>query len=300
LIELTLYPDQRGSWSSLHDRVSDAWADGWAGVWLCDHLLHPSGEDPGYFLECWTSLAALAATTPDLRLGSLVTAATFRHPALIAAMALVVSQVGRQRFTLGIGAGGDDEEHRRLGFPFPPMRRRLDDLEETCELLAELLTPGSVHHSGRRTVDIPDTGLVGKAPVDLLVGVTGRQGLTIAARYADAWAAWGSPTQAALGNAMLDAGCREVARDPACIRRAAIVMATAVPDDPRWPAALDVHPAAIRSALDGYRRAGIDELIVCDFALESPDREAQLRGLKAVVDEWNMLPDRETRHPGDA
>jgi alkanesulfonate monooxygenase SsuD/methylene tetrahydromethanopterin reductase-like flavin-dependent oxidoreductase (luciferase family) len=89
--------------------------------------------------ECWSLLAALAAVTSTIELGSLVTAITFRNPALLAKMADTVDEVSHGRLILGIGAGGDEGEHRAFGFPW---EHRFHRFEEALMILRDLLNSG--------------------------------------------------------------------------------------------------------------------------------------------------------------
>ncbi|MDQ4029892.1 MAG: LLM class flavin-dependent oxidoreductase, partial [Actinomycetota bacterium] len=80
-------------------------------------------------LDAWATLAALAARTGTLRLGTLVSPVTFRHPAVLARNAVTVDEISGGRAELGIGAGWYEAEHVEYGFSFPPMRERMDELD---------------------------------------------------------------------------------------------------------------------------------------------------------------------------
>ncbi len=103
--------NQNMSWESLLRHVRTFEEVGFDSVWNCDHFQRPSlPDDP--CLEGWTSLAALAALTSRIRIGTLVSSNTFRHPSLLAKQAVTVDHVSGGRLTLGIGTGWHEPEHR--------------------------------------------------------------------------------------------------------------------------------------------------------------------------------------------
>jgi len=110
-------------------------------LWVMDHMVAPlEGQLPEVpCFESWTTLAAAAQATRRLRLGCLVTANTFRHPALLAKMAVTLDHISQGRLVLALGAGWHQEEHRAFGIPLPSMRERQDRLEEAAALLRAVL-----------------------------------------------------------------------------------------------------------------------------------------------------------------
>jgi F420-dependent oxidoreductase-like protein len=111
------------------------------GLWMMDHLVPPmEGADPAFAcFESWTSLAAASQVTERVRLGCLVSANTFRHPALLAKMAATLDHASRGRLEIGIGAGWHEAEHRAFGIRLGPMQERQDRLEEAAGLLRAVL-----------------------------------------------------------------------------------------------------------------------------------------------------------------
>lgn len=163
---------------------------GFESLWRSDHLL--SRVDAGReSLEAWVSLTLAAAETKRLRFGPLVSPITFRHPSIIARMALDLAQLSGGRLILGLGAGWNEEEHQAYGLPFPSAAERLQRLGEGLEVITRLLRGGqepfSGHHyrlepagTGKRTESRPH--------VPVLIGGTGERGtLPLVARYADEW-----------------------------------------------------------------------------------------------------------------
>ncbi len=100
-------------------------------------------------LECWTTLSALAAESERIRLIPLVLANGYRHPAMLARMAATLDVISGGRLELGIGAGGDETDHRTSGLPFPPTRVRVEMLEEAVSLITTLWSGRRVSFEGR-------------------------------------------------------------------------------------------------------------------------------------------------------
>ena len=96
-----------------------------------DHYLSVFGKRERGSLDAWATLSALAAVTSTLRLGTLVSPATFRHPSELAKVVTTVDHVsGGGRVELGLGTGWNEAEHEAYGFPFPPMGERMDRFAE--------------------------------------------------------------------------------------------------------------------------------------------------------------------------
>jgi alkanesulfonate monooxygenase SsuD/methylene tetrahydromethanopterin reductase-like flavin-dependent oxidoreductase (luciferase family) len=102
---------------------------GLEGLFRSDHYKTIVRGGEAGSLDAWATLAALAARTDRLRLGTLVSPVTFRHPAVLARNAITVDEISGGRAELGIGAGWYEAEHEEFGFPFPPVRERVDELE---------------------------------------------------------------------------------------------------------------------------------------------------------------------------
>src|SRR6266567_4195460 len=98
-----------------------------------DHYLSVQGEQGRASLDAWATLNALAAITSRLRLGTLVSPATFRHPSVLAKMVVTADHVSSGRVELGIGAGWLEAEHTTYGFPFMTARERQDELDRQLD-----------------------------------------------------------------------------------------------------------------------------------------------------------------------
>jgi F420-dependent oxidoreductase-like protein len=215
---------QRMPWDELVRRARLAEELGFDGVWGFDHFQPMYGEGPGETFEGMTTLAALSGMTSRVRLGLLVTGATYRHPSVLAAQAVTIDHASHGRLELALGAAWFETEHRELGIPFPPTAGRFDLLEDTLEIVTRLFTGDVVSYEGR-TVSLHEASLRPK-PVQLphppiWIGGTGpRRTLPLVARFADVWHAWGTPNSLRETGAQVDRLAAEAGRDPSSIMRA--------------------------------------------------------------------------------
>jgi probable F420-dependent oxidoreductase len=168
---------------------------GFDSVWLSDHFFYTFtryGGDPTPIaaLEPMTALAGLAAVTSRVRLGALVLCAPFRHPALLAKMAVTIDRISGGRLDVGLGAGWLEEEFDAFGFPFGSAGDRFAALEEALAALAVLQADSRGTYEGAR-VTLRDARLLpapvhGRVPV-WVGGKGGPRLLRLIARYADGW-----------------------------------------------------------------------------------------------------------------
>src|SRR5229473_2247445 len=122
---------------------------GWDAACVTDHFMPNTADRVGDTLECWTALAALAARTERLRVGTIVSGNTYRHPALLAKMAANVDIISGGRLICGMGAGWQENEHRAYGMDFYTTRERLERLDEACRVLKALWTEARASYKGR-------------------------------------------------------------------------------------------------------------------------------------------------------
>src|SRR6202034_4582047 len=112
---------------------------GFDAFFRSDHYLGIDADDTGYRpTDSWTTLAGLAVQTERVRLGTLVTSSTYRHPGPLAVSAATVDAMSGGRAELGIGAAWYEREHRYFGIPFPPLGERFDRLTEQLEIITGL------------------------------------------------------------------------------------------------------------------------------------------------------------------
>jgi alkanesulfonate monooxygenase SsuD/methylene tetrahydromethanopterin reductase-like flavin-dependent oxidoreductase (luciferase family) len=152
-----------------------------------DHYGSVMGRTDRSSLDAWATIAGLAATTSDLRLGTLVSPATFRHPSVLAKNVVTADHIsGGARIELGVGTGWLDAEHATYGFPFPPMGERFELLEEQIEIIRRQWEEGSLDHVGRH-YELHGNALPKPLqPPNLIVGGRAKpRSLRLAARWAD-------------------------------------------------------------------------------------------------------------------
>lgn len=122
---------------------------GFDALFRSDHYFSARGVGGQGSTDAWALLAALAARTERIRLGTLVSPVTFRLPSVLAKSVATVDEISGGRVEIGMGAGWWTEEHTQFGFPFPPTRERFEMLEEQLEIVHRLLTEDRVSFEGR-------------------------------------------------------------------------------------------------------------------------------------------------------
>jgi alkanesulfonate monooxygenase SsuD/methylene tetrahydromethanopterin reductase-like flavin-dependent oxidoreductase (luciferase family) len=178
---------------------------GLEGLFRSDHYLSlTDGTRPA--TDAWTLLGALAARTTKIRIGTLVSPVTFRHPSVLAKCAATVDHISGGRVEVGLGAGWMQAEHEQFGFPFP----------ETSDRVAQLAE--QVEHVDRQLRD--DPLVVQKPRPPLIVGGSAQRGTADpAARFADEYNSYGiDAAEARRRRKRLDAACERSGRDPSTLR----------------------------------------------------------------------------------
>ena len=164
-------------------------AHGIPGLFRSDHYLNLDGRLERGSLDAWATISALAGVTSSLRLGTLVSPATFRHPSELAKVVATADWASGGRVELGLGAGWHEPEHRAFGFEFPDVRSRMDRLEEQLEIVHRSWTEGPFSFSGTyytlEGLDAQPKPVQTPHP-PLLAGGSGRaRSVALAARWAD-------------------------------------------------------------------------------------------------------------------
>jgi F420-dependent oxidoreductase-like protein len=213
------------TWAGVLELWRHLEATGWDTACVTDHFVPNNPQREGAMLESWSTLSALAALIPRMRVGTIVLGNTFRHPAVVAKMAAQVDIISGGRLLLGMGSGWQENEHEAYGIPFYTMRERLERLDEACHVMRSLWTEKRSTFKGRfyQLSDAPlDPKPVQKPHPELMIGGGGEKiTLRIVAKHADRWNIWGGPKTAARKGAILDDHCAAVGRDPKTITRAA-------------------------------------------------------------------------------
>lgn len=218
-------------------------------IWVPDHLIDPY-RGPGVpWLEAWTCLAAMAASTSHARIGTLVSALSYRDPAVLAKAAVSVDHLCGGRLELGVGAGGSPLDYELTGVEAAGRGGRL---RAGVKRLRELLDDPSLQPSP-----------VGER-IPLVVGGQAEATLRLAARHADGWNTYGgeigqSPADArraaAERSARLDALCAEAGRDPVAVGRSVLIGHRYIAETP-WRSEESFVEVA-----RGWGEVGFDELI---------------------------------------
>jgi F420-dependent oxidoreductase-like protein len=199
---------------------------GFDHVWGFDHFAAIGGPPERPIYEGWTILAAMAEATKRVRIGLLVTGATYRHPAVLAKIATTVDHLSAGRLEFGIGSGWAENEHEMLGIPFHTVAGRIHRMEEAIEVCKRLWTEERATFDGRffqLNDAIHEPKPIQSPYPPIWVGGSGEQlTLRVAAKLADVWnpsGGGGDPEEAARLSGVLDERCAEVGRDPSAIRR---------------------------------------------------------------------------------
>src|SRR6266702_8616051 len=161
-------------------------------MWVMDHYFQIRGVGPAEneMLEGWSALAFATGRTNRIKLGTMVTGVTYRHPGLLVKTATTLDVLSHGRAYFGIGAAWNEEEHMGLGVPFPPMAERFERLEETLQLAHQMWAGNdkpfeSKHYTLARPLNSPLS--IQKPHPPILIGGTGeRKTLRMVAQYADA------------------------------------------------------------------------------------------------------------------
>ena len=181
-------PQIKRSWQEARAAAVEFDRLGFDSVWVCDHL-HSVPMPTLPIFEAWSELAAVAAITERVELGTLVTPPFFRNPAVLAKQVATIDHIAGGRTIVGLGAGWFASEFEAYGCPFPSLGARLGALEETAQLLRRLWTEERTtfegrHYTVRNAVCEPKPL---RRPPILIGGGGERRLMGIAARHADIW-----------------------------------------------------------------------------------------------------------------
>jgi F420-dependent oxidoreductase-like protein len=196
-------------------------ASGFSSLWVMDHFyqLPALGGADQPILEAYTLLGALATQTSRMTLGTLVTGVTYRNPALVAKLVTTLDVISGGRAVLGIGSAWHDLEHDELGYTFPPVKERMDRLEEALQICRAMFTEEApsfegTHYriKGARNVPRP---LQAGGPRIMVGGGGEKRTLRLVAQYADLCNITGDADTIRHKIRVLHDHCRDVGRDPA-------------------------------------------------------------------------------------
>jgi F420-dependent oxidoreductase-like protein len=258
-------PQQGATYDDLLAVALEAERLGFGAFFRSDHYLHMSGDGLPGSTDAWTTLAGLARDTSTIRLGTLMTSATFRHPGVLAIQVAQVDRMSGGRVELGIGAGWFTQEHAAYGIPFPDTKERFERYAEQLELITGLWsTPVGERYAfdGRhyRLEDSPalpkpvqDGGLRGGVPV-LVGGLGKRRTPALAAAYADEFnLPFVDEETTAAQFARVRRAAEEIDRDPASLTWSNALVLCVGEDE----AAIARRAAAIGREVDELRTNGL-------------------------------------------
>lgn len=164
-------------------------AAGLEGLFRSDHYASVQGRHERGALDAWTTLAGIGARTTRLRLGTMVSPTSFRHPSVLAKSVVTADHISGGRVELGMGAGWNQAEHTRYGFDFHDLGTRFAVLEEQVEIVARQFTEDRFDFAGRfyRLADCEARPKPVQSPsIPLIIGgLAGRRSVALAVRFAD-------------------------------------------------------------------------------------------------------------------
>lgn len=273
-------PQQGASYDQQLRLARHAEALGYDAFFRSDHYLRmgPGDPSPGP-TDAWLTLAGLARETDSIRLGTLVTSATFRHPGPLAVGVAQVDAMSGGRVELGLGAGWFEQEHTAHGIPFPPIGERFDRLEEQLRIITGFLAtpPGGTFDDPGPTWPVVASPALPKPVQSRVPVIVGGKGLrrtpAIAARHADEFnVSFMSLEETVERNEALERACERIDRDPATLVRSAAQVLCCGADDAevarraaaigREPPELIANgmagtPGQVAAKLSAFRDAGI-------------------------------------------
>jgi len=257
-------------WSDVLHLAQKTEAAGLDSIWVADHMIFRLHDQPteGRW-ECWQMLAAIAAVTSKVEIGSLVTCMGFRNPALLAKIAETTDEISGGRLILGLGAGWHEPEFTSYGYPYD---HRASRFEEGFRVLYDLIRDGEsdfhgLYYTTDRAELRPRGPRNGRLPI--MVGTDGPRLLQLTAQYADMWnTTWSySVDEVKPRLTALDAACEQAGRDPATIGRSCCVfvdvdgangvytqLGVSIPN-PRTP-------EGVAELIGSYADAGVDHLMM--------------------------------------
>ena len=221
-------------WPTLVEHWQHIESLGYDSLWIADHFVNPQNIDDNWF-DGWSLLAALAAQTSTIRIGTLVTNIIYRNPAVLARQAQTLDHISNGRLEFGIGATSErDPSHGMTGVENWSTSERVKRFREIIEIMDHMLRNESTTYHGDY-YQVTDARIkppaIQKPRPPLTIAAAGPSTLKIAAQYADSWNTFGGfglSTQDNLAvtrqrSEMLDEFCAKLGRDPSEIRRSFLV-----------------------------------------------------------------------------
>ncbi len=282
-LRIFVEPQQGASYDDQLAVARCAEEEGFDAFFRSDHYLKMGNADglPGP-TDSWTTLAGLARETHSIRLGTLVTSATFRLPGPLAITVAEVDAMSGGRVELGLGAGWYEDEHRAYAIAFPPTKERFDRLQEQLTVITGLWeTPlGQTFSFEGRFFTVTNSPALPKPtqrprPPIIVGGGGPRRTPALAARFADEFnAPFLSPEDAAQQYVRVNEACEEIQRDPTSVRHTAALIVCCGEDD----AMVARRAKAIGWSVDDLKRFG-----ACGSPLDVAERIGEWGSAGAVT-----------------
>jgi probable F420-dependent oxidoreductase len=246
---------------------------GFDHIWPFDHLIALGSDPTAPVFDGWTVLGAIAATTKRARMGLNVTGNLYRHPGLMAKIAVTVDHLSKGRLEFGIGTGWNEPEFTQFALPFPSAGDRVTMLDESLRAMKLLWSEPRATYKGR-FYELKDA-IAEPKPVQrphppIWIGSKGDRMLRLTVRHADVWHSnAGTFDESAALNKAVDQACVKAGREPASIRRSMSVRLT-TPDETLRNA---------KASID----AGFSELLLMIHTGDTPAKDVRNRAEEAAA-----------------
>jgi F420-dependent oxidoreductase-like protein len=310
-VELMIEGQEDVTWAQWVALAQACEEHGIGTLFRSDHYLSVDGHEERGSLETWATLAGLAAVTSRLRLGVLVSPATFRHPSVLAKLATAVDHISGGRVEFGIGAGWNEREHAAYGFDFPALGERMAILEEQLQVVLGCWGDGPFSFAGEHyrldAVDALPKPVQRPRPPVIIGGAAKPRTARLAARCADEYnTVYATPEECAERRATVERAWADAGRDPSTLTFSVMVAYVCGADEAELAARLDrlaawtgEDAAAIRgqygasgivgtfdeavARLRAFRDAGVDRIMLQHLLHDDLDAVALLARLAAAI-----------------
>ena len=281
------------SYDAVRDIARAAHASGFTRLWVSDHLFLNKDSVAQDCLDAWTLLAALARDSEGIRIGPMVTAQSYRNPALLAKIAACVDQISGGRLEFGVGAGWKDVEYAAYGYEFPEAGVRVTQLVETLEICTRMWRDDRATYHGKyyRIDEALCAPKPRQQPLPIWIGGTKPRVMRIAAKWAQ-WFNMSNPGTSpmeritAMTPALADA-CNAVGRDSSTLKKSLFVLAYVAPTRAELDELLDDLAAKAKTSRADFLKSRSGAIVGTPDEAAAKFREIA----KAGIDHANvMLP----------
>ncbi len=295
-MELGLFvePQMGGSYRRLVELAQWAESSGLDAFARSDHYLH--GETTAHATDAMASLAGVAVETNSIRLMTLVSPITFRHPGVMAKAATTIDEISNGRFTLGVGTGWMESEHEAFGMDLPPLGERFERFAEALEYIRTVFDGGGTVEGEYYSLNAPSLSPAASEGLKIVIGGTGRQKTpTLAGRFADEYNQFVTDAETLTQRiAVMSEAAQDAGRDPDDILVSLAGPSFVYEDDAAHREALTERGAKKDMTPDEYA-AFLDERNIPhgppDRAHEAIERMAALGVGRYYVQEFSSLED---------